>query len=129
MGLSTFDERTALTRSRLVVPADGVALLPLMTVDFSDARVDQILVANRDGIPHVVNLILTNGAVLTNLGSVSVTAGAGYAGTPSVDLLASIFPATQVGIVIQGGMLLGVQLAVAVVATFDMSFSAFGGRF
>jgi hypothetical protein len=129
MSLATFDERNALSQSRLVLPADGTALVPLVTVNSQERRIDTILVANRDGIAHVINVVTTVGAVVTNLGSVSVPAGQGYLGTPSLDILAAVLPATQVGLVLMPGQLVGVQLAVAVVATFDVSVTAQGGVF
>lgn len=129
MGLQIFDERTVYTQLKLALPADGVGVIALVAVNQSDRRVDSITVANRDTIAHVVNLLLVNGAVTVNLGSVSVAAGAGYAGTPSVDLLASVLPATQVGFPLASADSLSVQLAVAIQATFDMSFHALGGIF
>jgi hypothetical protein len=129
MSISTLDERNVLNLQRLVLPADGTGSLALVPVNSNDRRIDSILVANRDTIPHVVTLAKTNTAVTTVLGSLSVPAGQGYAGTPSLDLLASILPASQVGLTLMSADTLNVQLAVAVAATFDLSVSAFGGTF
>lgn len=129
MGLQTFDERVVLNLSRRIVPADGTASLSFITVNSGDRRYDTILCANRDTIPHVVTLTKTNAGVVTVLGSVSVPAGTGYAGSPTVDLLALILPTTQSGINLQAGETVNVQLAVAVAATFDLDVTAFGGAF
>jgi hypothetical protein len=129
MGTQVFDERTVLNQSRLVVPADGTGVLALVTATTTDRRIDTLLCANRDGIAHVVSLVFTNGAVVTQLGSVSVPAGTGYAGTPAIDLLVACFPVSQAGLAIQPTQLLGIQLAVAVVATFDLSVTALGGQY
>ena len=129
MSIAQFDERVVNNSTRLVVPADGTALLPLVTVGVGDRRVDALLVSNRDTIAHVVNIVLTHVGVLTVLGSTSVPAGAGFAGAPSVDIMAASFPSTQVGMNLTGADLLGVQLAVAVAATFDVSVTAVGGLF
>jgi len=128
MGLTTFDETAAEVWSWLLVPASGTGFIALVPTDVFDRRVDSILVSNRDGIAHVINLSLIVGSSRTQLGSVSVPAGAGYAGTPSVDILPTSLPATQVGLVVPGNYALNFNVSVAVVATFDMSVTAFGGR-
>lgn len=129
MGLQTFDERVIFSASKRILPADGIASLALVTVASQDRRIDNILVANRDTIPHVVTLTRTTATIVTTLGSVSVPAGTGYAGTPTIDLLAAIFPATMGGLPVQGPETINVQLAVAVAATFDLDVSVLGGAF
>lgn len=129
MGLGIFDERTVYLAQVLMVPADGIATKIIVPANQSDRRVDAMMVANRDGIAHVVNLSMVSGAVTVQLGSVSVPAGQGYAGTPSLDVLAAVLPATQVGINLIPGATLNVVLSVAIVATFDLSLCAIGGVF
>lgn len=129
MGFQVYDETAVLNLNRLIVPADGTALLPLVPAASVSRRIDAILAANRDTIDHVINVQMTVGAVVTEIGSVTVPAGAGYAGVPTVDLLGSGFPATQAGVTLIGTSLIGVQLPVAVVATFDVSVTAVGGFF
>lgn len=127
MGRAIFDEKSVITTNLLVLPASGTGAITLVGTDVNDRRIDTILVSNRDGIAHVINLSLLVGAVVTQLGSVSVPAGQGYAGTPSIDLLAAVLPADQVGYPLVGGCQLHINMVVAVVATFDVSLSVIGG--
>jgi len=129
VAIGLFDERTVLSQSVLMLPADGTATKVVAAVNSSDRRIDNLLCANRDGIAHVVNVSIVAGGVTVQIGSVSIPAGQGYAGTPSLDILAAILPATQVGLNLVPGATLNVQLPVAIVATFDMSFYAQGGTF
>lgn len=129
MSLQSFDERTVLNGNRRVLPADGTTSVSVVAVNSSDRRIDTILVANRDTIAHVVTLTKVNGAITTTLGSLSIPAGTGYAGTPSIDLLAGCVPATQIGINLNPADTLAVTLAVAVQATFDLDVTTLGGVF
>ena len=129
MSLQAFDERIVLLYSRLFLPADGTALVTVAAANSGDRRLDACMVANRDTIPHVVNLQMTNGAILTQLGSLSVPAGQGYAGTPALDLFASVLPVGQVGLVLSPATTLQVSMSVAIVATFDVSVTMVGGSF
>jgi len=129
MALGIFDERTVLVQQILMVPADGVATKVIVAANSSDRRIDALMVANRDGIAHVVNVTMVFGGITVQLGSVSIPAGQGYAGTPSLDLLVQVLPATQVGINLPPTATLNVVLSVAIVATFDVSFCAIGGVF
>jgi hypothetical protein len=125
MSLGIFDERTVLGAFKIVLPADGTGAVALVPINSGDRRIDTISVVNRDGIAHVVNLLLVNGATTIQLGSASIPANQGYAGTPALDLLALIQPATSAGITLQPGD----SMAVAIVATFDVSFRCSGGAF
>jgi len=129
MGLQTFDERTILAAVKLVAPADGTGAVALLPVHSSDRRVDTIIATNRDTIAHVVTLTLNNGATTIILGSVSLAAGAGTAGTPAVDVLAACLPATVVGLLLVPADNLLVTMAVAIQATFDVGFKVIGGIF
>jgi hypothetical protein len=129
MSLGIFDERTVLGAFKIVLPADGTGAVALVPINSGDRRIDTISVVNRDGIAHVVNLLLVNGATTIQLGSASIPANQGYAGTPALDLLALIQPATSAGITLQPGDTLSVSMAVAIVATFDVSFRCSGGAF
>jgi hypothetical protein len=129
MGLSTFDERAVYSVARLVVPADGTSLLPLVPAQTTDIRIDSILIGNRDGISHTVSLLATIGGVVAKVGSLVIPAGQGTNGTPCLDLMAGVLPAAQVGWTLKPGDLLGVQLSVAVAATFDVPIQALGGTF
>lgn len=129
MSVTTFDERSVLAHNRRLLPADGTGVVAFVPANSSDRRMDAMLIANRDTIAHVVTLLKVNGAVTICLGSATIPAGQGYAGTPSLDLLALVFPATMVGINLVAGDTLAVQLAVALQATFDLDVSAYGGAF
>lgn len=129
MGLSVFDERTAYNTSRLVVPADGTAVLPLVPIAISDRRIDCVYVSNRDAIDHVISLIKTTDGVETSLGSTTMATNTGYGGTASRDILIDVLNGSTAGLVLAPTELLGVQLAVAVTATFDVSATAVGGLF
>ena len=129
MAIGVFDERTVLSGVVLMVPADGTATKIIAAANSSDRRVDAIVVSNRDGIAHVVNVSIVIGGVTVQLGSVSIAAGQGYVGTPGIDLLAAVLPATQVGVNLAPSATINVTLTVAIVATFDMSFWVAGGVF
>lgn len=129
MSLQTFDERTVLNALVLMLPADGTATKIIAAVNSSDRRIDNVLISNRDTIAHVVTASVVAGGTTVILGSVSIPAGQGFAGTPSIDLLASIFPATFVGLNLAPSATLNVTLAVAIQATFDVGFFVNGGVF
>lgn len=129
MSIQTFDERTVLIQPVLMVPGDGTTTKVIVAANSSDRRIDALMVSNRDTIAHVLNLTSVLGGVTTQLGSVSIPAGQGYAGTPSIDILAACFPATQVGVNLTPSATLNVSMVVAIQATFDVSLTAFGGVF
>jgi hypothetical protein len=129
MAIGTFDERTVLTQQVLMLPADGTATKVLAPVNSSDRRIDAITVTNRDTIAHVVTASIVVGATTVAIGSVSIPAGQGFAGTPAIDLLAAILPATVVGVNLGPSATFNVTLAVAIQATFDVGFWISGGVF
>lgn len=127
MGLQNFDERDPLQFSKVVLAADGITRHPLMLPGVGNARVDSIVATNSDAIAHVVILSLLISAVETNLGSASIPAGQGYAGTPGLDLLALILPATQVGLVVGALETLRYALEVVMGGTTHVDLTVNGG--
>lgn len=95
--------------------AAGAGVLPSIIASFPVARVqiDAILVANEDGIPHVVKLNMNGPAVATTLGSTSLASGEGVTGAPSVDLIANALAPTVTALILDPTVDLTLTLAVA----------------
>lgn len=127
MGTQVFSEVQPHLTGVKFVNADGTAAKTVGGDSALQTRVDTLLCQNTDTIPHVINVGVNIGGTIYQLGSVSVAAGAGTAGTPCVDLLAAIFPATQVGMQLMASQQLEVSMVVAVVATFTVTVVAVGG--
>lgn len=128
MGLSTFDEIFAIENGYIFTNGSGITTHDLVPQVTSDTRIDAILACNNDTIPHVLFLQLGTGSFMFTLGSVSVPAGTGFAGTPTLDILAACLPAAMVGVVIPNGARIQGQLLVAMVGAYILETLALGGQ-
>jgi hypothetical protein len=128
MGLSTYDEVFAIDNGYIFTNGSGITTHDLVPQVTSDTRIDVILASNNDTIPHVIFLLLGTGSNMFIVGSVSVPAGTGFAGTPTVDILAACLPAAMVGIVIPNGARIQGQLLVAMVGAYLLETLALGGQ-
>lgn len=127
MGLQQFDEFAPFFQRTGFVTADGTALKNITTLQNQRIRVDSIICQNQDTIAHVVSLNFTDGTGNCFLGSVSVPAGQGTAGTPGQDVLAGCLPTNVTGLVLPGQTQLQVSLAVAVAGAVQVTFGVLGG--
>lgn len=127
MGLSTFEERVPFYQATAFTSADTTVAKQAAKLTTSPVRIDSILATNTDTIPHVIRLTLVVSSVNYLIGSVSVPAGAGTLGTPSVDALAGSLPVTQAGIVLDPLNSINAAMEVAVAATFAVTLVALGG--
>lgn len=117
MGLSQFDENTALAQGVVLDAATGLGQVFLYNENPLQARVDAILATNDDVIAHVVVLIGYLSGVYYPIGSMSIPPGTGLGGLPSVDFLAGCLPSTMSGIVLDTGTSLMVRLEVVMTGT------------
>jgi len=127
VGLSTFDEVQPIVNGVTILNADGTAPKSITTAQTSRIRVDSILVSNTDTIAHVVRLYALISAVAYLIGSVSVPAGQGTAGTPAIDLLASALPITQVGIALAASVTLQASVEVVMTGATVLTINVVGG--
>jgi len=127
MGLATLDERAPYVVNTHFAPVDGTAAKPITTTATAAVRIDAITATNSDGIAHQVTLTLNDTIARLPLGSVSIPAGQGTNGTPSLDILAGSLPATVVGVVLPPGAALWLVMSVAIVAPNGVDIIALGG--
>jgi hypothetical protein len=127
MGLSQYDERSPAWQQGSLTIASGTTVVDMFTPTGSAVRVDAVLVSSTSLTPQIVDLWLTrydgNGLV----GSVSIPAGAGFAGVPIVDLIASIAPAAIGALVLLTGVGLGVGVEVALTGSDTLGVQVLGG--
>lgn len=129
MGLTTIQEQFADTNMLVFDSGNSPGVISLWTGDKTPRRIDAVLATNNDGIAHVIELRVNNGASTTRIGSVSVPAGQGFAGTPSLDILAAILPATVVGIALDRFWTLDANCLVAVTGSNGVFLTSLGGTF
>lgn len=127
MSVAQFDERTALTVAAQFLPADGTTWKTVHTGALSGSRLDDVLITNNGAAAHVVEFRITIGATSYQLGSVSVPAGAGYAGAVSVQLSATLQPTNQLGWLIGYNNTFQARVAVVMGAGETLDVVAFGG--
>jgi len=101
--LGAFNQTSAFIASRIMLPADTTTTVDLVATRQVDYRVNSIVVINGDVTARAVLVVVTSGGVTTVLGSATIPAGQGLAGTPGLDLLALVLPATQVGLDMPAG--------------------------
>jgi len=129
MSLATLDERVALITPAQFLAADGTTWKTIATGGAAGQRIDDVLLSSNGAAAHVVEFRMTIGAISYQLGSVSVAAGAGYAGTPPVQLGATVQPTNSVGWVLSFGASFQARVAVVMGAAEALDVVAFGGAF
>ncbi len=127
MGLQNFDESSPVAEANSFIAADGTTGKPITTTTGLRVRVDVIIAANTDTIAHVITLSYFDGTARVILGSVSIPAGQGTAGTPGLDILAPCLPASITGIVIVPNGYIQAGLAVAVTGANVVQLLTLGG--
>lgn len=129
MGISIFDETLADSNPVVFDDGNSPGVLTLTPNDKTLRRVDTILAVNNDTIDHEVSLRINIASAFYWLGSVVIPAGAGFAGTPSIDLLAACVPPTQLGLNLFSFNYLEVDCLVALSSGKGVWITAFGGLF
>ena len=127
MGLSFFDEQRPVQQVNKIDAAVGTALVVAWNEEPFPSRVDWIIVANSDVIPHVVDVWYNKSSYGVLVGSVSVPAGAGYGGSPSIDLLAAMMAVPFTGLLFDNNGSLSYSVEVAVTAAFTVTLLTIGG--
>jgi hypothetical protein len=128
MGLSQFDETYPVNITTAILAIHGTTPLPNNNSGVGACRIDQIWATNDDAIPHVVSVGYYQGGANFLMGSVSVPVGAGFAGTPGIELLSAILGAQNQGIVLQSADYCGVGVEVAMVGTSRITLVFLGGQ-
>jgi hypothetical protein len=129
VSLQQFDERNPVQVGVGIVAANTTTDVAIISAAALDTRIDSVLATNTDTIPHVVGLRVGIGGGAYSLGTVSVPAGAGTGGAPTVDVLASGFPTTQVGFILKNGNTLSGHVEVTMVGGSYVHLVAIGGTF
>jgi len=127
MSTGVYAEVTPLTQNTRMLPADGITAKSIGLALALNRRYDACIATSTDTIAHVVELILLDGSNTTVLGTATLPAGAGGAGTPGVDLLGLALPAVLSGIAIKAVSNFQVRFQVAIQATFQVDFTLVGG--
>lgn len=128
MSLDAFAETTPILAAQVWLPGDGTSSKTILPAQPTIYRFDTLLGINDDNAAHVLILTLVDpSSGIHGIGSVSIPALAGHAPNPQLDILASLLPATQVGLTIAVGWFLEANLAVA--ATSAVGAVAVGGYF
>jgi hypothetical protein len=126
MSLQVFDGAAPLLQTKHFLAADTTARVDMGYAPLPHCLVTNILLANEDTIAHVVDVWQKSSANYFLLGSVSVPAGAGFAGVPTVDLIATM------GLSATGGLLqiynnqFALSLEVAMVGAHYLDATALG---
>lgn len=107
MGFSTFDERTAQNWQIVFNDTSYPTPSPFAPPDVRASRFDTIIGTNNDTVDHTLGAYFDFGAGPVHFATVTLPAGAGEPGTPSVDVLDALIPATSPGIVLAAGSELG----------------------
>lgn len=129
MGLQNFDESNAFAQVRYIIAGTGTSIVDFTNSNGVPFRIDALVATNNDSIAHVVNVYYFDGATPGLLGSVSVPSGAGTLGTPGVDLLPAVLPASVVGLVCGPVSKIQGNVAVAVTGGNSVQVTALGGYF
>lgn len=129
MSLATFDERVALVAPAQFLAADGTTWKTVATGALSGQRIDDVLISNGGIAAHVVEFRITIGATSYQIGSVSVPAGAGYAGAAPVQLGATCQPTNQLGWLLGYQHTFQARVTVVMGAAEALDVVSFGGAF
>jgi hypothetical protein len=127
MSVAQFDERLPLVIPVQFLVGDGTSWKTLTTGALAGQRIDDILLSNAGVAAHVVEFRMTIAAVNYQLCSVSVPAGAGYAGVAPVQLSTLIQPTNQGGWLIGYLQTLAARVTVVMGAAEALDVVAFGG--
>jgi len=123
---SQFDERVIQVDQHtwLVAEATGVISLASYNHNF---RVDTLVVANLDSIPHAFTVwLLQSGSPTTVLASGVLAAASGGVNTTE-EVLSAHLPASKQALVLEAGSPVGIALAVAVTGDNLFTAVAIGG--
>jgi hypothetical protein len=126
-GLAQFQETQPLVQETAFLNANGIAAAAILANLSGPYRVDMVLATNGDAVDHVIDLYIRISGVNYPIGSVSVPAGSGFGGVPSVDILAGALPAGSAGLPLIDGATLYASMEVAITAPNQVTITALGG--
>lgn len=129
MGRNIYDEGTYQISLAQIVNADGTTLKQLASSQFPDLRIDNILLTSSDTVTRVVDFWYNLSGVNYLIGSVSVPAGAGYAGVAAVDAMATLLLIGQIGLPMNSSAVLNWAVETTVTAAKVVQAVVLGGRF
>lgn len=126
MGLTVYDERQPFSGQAIILPASGTGLVQAYPAATLQERIDAIYVTTDAVGAQVIRLYLSN-AQDTLLGSVSIPASQGIAGTPAIDLLSALPATARDGLVLWGGDVVKVAMEASVPAGKSVWVTVVGG--
>jgi len=127
MSTASFNEQYAIADTTDFTSADSTSSKAVTTSRTAQSRIDTVIVTLTETSSRVVNVFKkTNGGLEQLLGSVTVAASQGLSGTPGVDVLAAVLPASQVGILLPPDDQVTVGMASALTSG-TLHVTAFGG--
>ena len=92
MGLQLFDEQTPIIQLTNQTHVGSVPTpLVVGNAQTNRWRLDSIIVANDDTIPHNICLALDKSGTVNKIGGATIAAGAGDFGVPAVELISTLF--------------------------------------
>lgn len=127
MGLQVFDEQSVQNTVTAFKAAQTTTKVTIQAWSAPYTRIDTLTVTNSDVIAHVVDLWILRSTVPCLLGSLSVPAGQGLAGTPALNLLTGCLPAGVDHINLTSSDALQASMEVTVTAAFEVDVFSSGG--
>lgn len=127
MGLQSFATIHALGVLTRFTNADGTAFKDIVPAQDNDVLIANVILANSDTIPHVIDVEVFDGVTHTRITSYSTAAGRGYASVGTLDMLASAAVAWPNGYLLPRGFSMRAAMEIAVVATFEFTFNVVAG--
>jgi hypothetical protein len=127
MGLQTFDESFPVFANVTFTSVDTTVAKALFLASAPPARIDSIIATTDDTVAVVCDVFVRVGGVNYLLGSVTVPAGTGKAGTKGIDILQGALPATVLAIVVAGSNPIWIGLEATMTAAKTLWLSSVGG--
>lgn len=112
-GFQAFNELVAISGSLEINSGGGTALQYLQPSQQLTVRYDALWGLNSEVIDHVINFGIDQGYGYRQYGSCTIPAGAGFTGSPAIDLIPLITPVNNQGLVIGAGVAFQASLDVA----------------
>ena len=128
-GVSTFQEAQPIASGTTFAAADTTVAKTVTGSPVGYYRIDQIVVCSNDTVAQVIDIFYRSGSTNYLLGSVSIPAGTGTAGTKGIDALAAVLPTTMTGIVVHSGDQIFAGMEATISAAKTVTVTAFGGTF
>jgi hypothetical protein len=127
MPITEFSEVHPFIQVTVRVDTDGTDMMVIADPSHTRYRVDHIIVRSTDAVDFEFKLVLNHESGQQPIGECTVPARAGCDGTPGLDILPLVLPATVSGLAMTSGCSLYGEPSAALSAGAVMSIVAIGG--